>query len=241
MVTTFLHSMVQDPYTIYETMLANNPVYWDNSNQLWATYSYQSCQAVLNSNAAHIPMLNLNNKDGVNDYALTMTSRFARLRNGAEHELAREAVTLLFAERNTVVIPEILKQLLLKSNKQKEIDWVNLICKKLPVIVVLKSFDFSDKDCAFIAGNIEMLVKIMLPDKTAAEVVAINEVSKTIYLIAENHLMSTHAFKSVIQTLAEKYPQDGQHKINLDRIISICVSNLIGLAIIQDMMQTGAC
>lgn len=233
MLTTFLQSTVRDPYILYETMLVNHPVFWDDANQMWATYSYQNCKDILSSKDVHIPALNPNNKDGLNDYAWRMTSQFARLRNGSEHALAREAVTLLFAKRNTIFIGEIIEQLLLKSNHQKGIDWVNLICKKLPVIVILKSFGFCDKDCDFIAANAEKLVKIMLASKTAAEVEGINEVSKEIYFIVEKHLLSDNALQSVIQTLAKKYQAGGFDKINNDQIISLYVSNLIGLAIIQ--------
>src|SRR4030095_108687 len=94
--------------------------------------------------------------------------------------------------------------MLLRSN-DADIDWVKSICKKLPVIVVLKSFYFTDNDCDFIVGKIEQLVKIMLPDKTPEQVMAINEVSKEIYLITEKHLLNTSIYVSVINALSEKY------------------------------------
>ena len=225
MVTTFLQSGVEDPFKLYETMLSDNPVYWDNENKLWAIYSYENCKAILSNTSAHIPAINLNNKDGLNEYALLMTDQFVRLSNGIQHELAREAAILMLDKTNTVAINEIIEMLL--RNSEADIDWVNSICKKLPVIVVLKSFDFTDNDCDFIAGKIEQLVKIMLPDKTPEQVRAINEVSKEIYLITEKHLLNTGIYESVIKALSEKY------KTEKDKIISLCVSNLIGLSIIQ--------
>ena len=225
MVTTFLQSGVEDPFKLYETMLSDNPVYWDNENKLWAIYSYENCKAILSNTSAHIPAINLNNKDGLNEYALLMTDQFVRLSNGIQHELAREAAILMLDKTNTVAINEIIEMFL--GNSDADIDWVNSICKKLPVIVVLKNFDFTDNDCDFIAGKIEQLVKIMLPDKTPEQVRAINEVSKEIYLITEKHLLNTSIYESVIKALSEKY------KTEKDKIISLCVSNLIGLSIIQ--------
>jgi len=227
MVTTFLQSEIQDPYKIYETMLSDNPVYWDNENKLWAIYSYESCKAILSNSFAHIPAINPNNKDGLNEYALMMTSQFVRLSNGIQHELAREAAVLLLDKMNTTPTNEEAERLLQNRDDKDEIDWVNSICKKLPVLVVLKSFGFNDIDCDFIADRIEQFVKIMLPNKTSEQVNAINEVSKEIYLITEKHLMSTNIYKSVIKTLSEKY------KTETDKIVSLCVSNLIGLSAIQ--------
>ncbi len=55
--TLFLQSEIQDPYKLYETMLCENPVYWDDTNQLWAIYSYKSCKEILNKDSAHILQL----------------------------------------------------------------------------------------------------------------------------------------------------------------------------------------
>lgn len=225
MVTTFLQSGVEDPFKLYETMLSDNPVYWDDKKKLWAIYSYENCKAILSNTSAHIPAINLNNKDRLNEYALLMTDQFVRLSNGIQHELARKAAILMLDKTNKVAINEIIEMLL--QNGDADIDWVNSICKKLPVIVVLKSFYFTDNDCDFIAGKIEQLVKIMLPDKTPEQVRAINEVSKEIYLITEKHLLNTSIYESVIKALSEKY------KTERDKIVSLCVSNVIGLSIIQ--------
>jgi len=89
MVTAFLQSGVEAPFKLYETMLSANPVYWDNENKLWAIYSYENCKAILSNTSAHIPAINLNNKDGLNEYALLMTDQFVRLSNGIQHEFKR--------------------------------------------------------------------------------------------------------------------------------------------------------
>lgn len=227
MVTTFLQSEIQDPYRIYETILSNNPVYWDEENKLWAIYSYKGCKAILSNSFAHIPAVNPNNKDGLNEYALMMISQFVRLSNGIKHELARESAMLLLETANKVAINNVLENLLQNAGCKSEMDWVDSICKKLPILVVLKSFGFNDTDCDLIVSKIEQLVKIMLPHKTYEQIAAINEVSKEIYIITEKHLIATSIYKPVIKTLSEKY------KLEKDKIVSLCVSNLIALSIIQ--------
>ncbi|MEP6513583.1 MAG: cytochrome P450 [Parafilimonas sp.] len=223
--TLFLQSEIQDPYKLYETMLCENPVYWDDTNQLWAIYSYKSCKEILNNDSAYIPAINPNNNDGLNEYALLIAGQFVRLSNDVRHEIAREVAMLLFEKMKTVAINDLAGKLLQNEKDKNEIDWVNSICKKLPVVAVLKSFDFNDEDCDFISGKIEQLVKIMLPTKTQEQVTVINEFSKELYVITEKHLLNTGIYKPIIKTRSEKY------KIDTGKIISLCVSNLIGLFI----------
>jgi len=226
MVTTlFLQSEVQDPYTIYETMLNENPVYWDEANQLWAIYSYEACTAILNNTDAHIPGINGNNKQGLNEYALRITDRLARLSNGIQHDITRQVAMLLFDRIKADVINGIMGKLLQNEAGKNETDWVNSVCKKLPLAAVLKSFDFKEDDCCFISDKIEQLVKIMLPDKTPEQVAAINETSKEIYTITEKHLSASGFYKSILKTVSEKY------KTGLNETTSLCVINLIGLFI----------
>ncbi len=156
---------------------------------------------------------------------MLIADQFARLSNDVQHEIARQTAMLLFDSMNAIVINDIAEKLLDNRDDKDKIDWVNLICKKLPLSVVLKSFDFNDEDCDFISGKTEQLVKIMLPNKTHEQVRAINEFSKELYVITEEHLLKTSIYKSIIRTLFEKY------KIEIDKIISLCVSNLIGLFI----------
>ncbi|WP_462245077.1 cytochrome P450 [Ferruginibacter sp.] len=156
-----------------------------------------------------------------------MISQFVRLSNGIKHELARESAMLLLETANKVAINNVLENLLQNAGCKSEMDWVDSICKKLPILVVLKSFGFNDTDCDLIVSKIEQLVKIMLPHKTYEQIAAINEVSKEIYIITEKHLIATSIYKPVIKTLSEKY------KLEKDKIVSLCVSNLIALSIIQ--------
>ncbi|MEP6948026.1 MAG: cytochrome P450 [Ginsengibacter sp.] len=223
--TLFLQSEVQNPFKLYETMLRENPVYWDSSNGLWAIYSYAGCKKILSNPLAHIPATNAGNRDGLNEYALLISGRLARLSNGVQHEMAKQTAQLLFGNMKSTITNNITEKLMAKGNEKDEIDWVNTICRKLPVIVVLKSFDFNEEDCDFILSKIEPLTKIMLPNKTPEQVAAINEISKEIYAITEKHLSAASFYKPLLNTISEKY------KTEPEETTSLCVGNLIGLFI----------
>jgi cytochrome P450 len=149
----------------------------------------------------------------------------ARLSNGIRHDISREAAMLLFSNMNAVTTNKILEQLLENRENKSELNWVNSVCKKLPVLVVLKSFDFNDKDSLFISENIAQLTQIMLPNKTQMQVDAINTIAKEIYGIAEKHLVTSAFYTILEKTLSEKY------QISAKEILSLCVSNIIGLFI----------
>ena len=221
----FLQSEVQNPYALYKTMLAENPVYWDEANQLWAVYAYRDCVSILSNNAALIPPINQNNKHGLNEYALLITNDLARLSNGMQHSIAREVALLLFKEIKMVSIDGIAWKLLQGQRNQDQIDFVQSICKQLPVMVMLKSFGFIDADADFICAKMGQLVKIMLPVKTAEQVKNCNDTAKEMYSITEKHLLASGIHHSIIKTLQEKYNIDG------DKIMNACISNLIGLFI----------
>jgi cytochrome P450 len=222
MTTTFLQSEVKEPYKIYETMLSDNPIYWDNENNLWAIYSYANCKAILTNDMAHIPMVN---KKGLNEYALSITEQLARLSNGIQHEIARQTAMFLFDKMSAISIIELFEKILKPGEGKFGIDWVNTICKKLPVNIVLKSFWFNDIDAEFISNNIESLIKIMLPVKTNEELLLVNEISKELYVLTENHLNNSGLLKKEIVILSDKY------KISTDKVLSYATSNLIGLFI----------
>ena len=219
--TLFFQSDIHDPYKLYGTMLRENPVYWDEHNKLWAVYSYKDCVSILCNSTAHIPAINVKNNDRLGEYALLITDQLARLNNGSQHEIARQAAMLLAGKMKPVSINNILGKLIATG----ETDWVDAVCKKLPAMAVLKSFDFSKEDTDLITGKITALVKIMLPYKTSEEVKEINEISREIYVVIEKHLCMTAFLAPVIVSLTEK------HKIEYSHAIVLCVSNLIGLVI----------
>src|SRR5580704_6272765 len=142
--TLFLQSEIEDPYKLYKTMLKKNPIYWDSSNKLWAVYSYENCKTILSSYSAQIPPGNTNQ---LNEYALLIFGKLARVSNGADHDSARNAAELLVKKMNAVPIKDILEKLINKGSDLAQLDWVNAVCKKIAVLSVLKSFDFSERDC----------------------------------------------------------------------------------------------
>ncbi|MRX67827.1 pimelate synthase BioI [Flavobacterium resistens] len=223
--TLFLKSDVSNPYLIYKTMLQNNRVYWDETNKIWAIYSYEDCVSILKNSKAEIPVVNANNEQKLNKKTLEILNNLTRLSNGIQHEISKEIAMLLFSKMKTVAINLIISQLIKSDLTENKIDWVNSVCKKLPVLVVLRSFGFEEKDCEFISEKIESLVKIMLPQKTEEQVKLINEVSSAIFLIVEKQLSSLHFFESLQAKISEA------NSLSLDEIKTISISNLIGLFI----------
>jgi len=222
--TLFLQSDSEDPFSLYKTMLENHPIYWDELNQIWAIYSYEDCISILKNPKAQIPAINQNNAQKLNNYALEILNNLTRLSNGKQHEISKEIAMLLFSKMKSVDINKIISQLIENNLVENEIDWVHSICKKLPVLVVLKSFDFEDNDCDFILSKIESLVKIMLPQKTKEQVKSINEISENIFLIIGKRL-SLYFPESLFSKISES------NALSPDEIKTISISNLIGLFI----------
>ncbi len=223
--TLFLQSEVADPYSLYKSMLHKNPVYWDEINQIWGIYSYQFCVEVLTNSNAEIPVINSNNEQNLNQYALVIINNVTRLSNGIQHEISKKIATQLFSNLKEIDQNEIIFNLLKNDLCEYKIDWVNSICKKLPVLVLLKSFGFEENDCDFISAKMELFSKIMLPKKTEEQVQLINETSEKMFLIIEKHLSSLPFFKTLIIKFSSQY------NLSTERIISITVSNFIGLLI----------
>lgn len=221
--TLFLQSDVHDPYLIYQSMLDKNAIYWDEDDKIWAIYSYQYCVEILKNPHAFIPSLNLNNEQKLNHYALEILTNLTRLSNGIAHEINREIANLLFSSMKSINIESIIFELIQYNLIENKIDWVNSVCKKLPVLVVLKSFGFKDNDCGFVLENIESLVKIMFPKKTEEQVHSINEISEEIFLIVEKQLLSLNFYKDLLQKKSKV--------LSLDEIKKIAISNLIGFFI----------
>ncbi|WP_428231242.1 cytochrome P450 [Flavobacterium sp.] len=223
--TLFLQSDIYDPYSVYKEMLDKNPIYRDNENKIWAIYSYQYCTEILKNPDAFIPVINPDNQQKLNRNALDILNNLVRLSNGVQHTINREVAHLLFSNLKSVDINRILYQLIKDDLIENEIDWVNSVCKKLPLLVVLKSFGFAANDCAFIVSKIETLVKIMLPIKSEEEVKLINDVSERIFPIVEKQLLLLDFYKPLLNKISEL------EVLSLDEIKKIANSNLIGLFI----------
>jgi cytochrome P450 len=220
----FLQSEITDPYRLYQTMLAENRVYWDETNKLWAVYSYKACKAVLENSAAQIPVITAGNKDGLNEYALMISSQLARLSNGSAHAATRSITMHLFRHMKTIGMAGLVNELL-ATVTGNETDWVNTICKRLPVLTILKSLAFTDEDSHAIITNIDVLVKIMLPNKTPGQITNINAISKEVYQLVESHLLKSGLYQAVAQQAGDLF------KTTAVELLMALVSNCIGLFI----------
>lgn len=221
MSTLFLQSEIKNPYSLYHKMLEESPLYWDESHKIWAVYSYEYCTEILNHKKAYIPAVSENN---FNEYALKISRNLARLSNGVQHEIAKESAFILFSYMKNIAIDTILSELF-QNNNNTEINWVELVCKKLPVLTVLKSLGFTDDDSFFISKNIEPLIKIMQPNKKSEDIEAINAISEKMYVIIEKHISLISFYENAITAISTKYG------ISHQETKSVFISNLIGLFI----------
>lgn len=206
-------------------MLDENPVYWDETNKIWAIYSYEYCAEILKSSKVEIPLVNPNNEQELNESALEILSNLTRLSNGIQHKISKEIAMQLFSSIKSVDVGEIISFLIKNDLIENEIDWVKSVSKKLPVLVLLKSFGFKENDCEFISERIESFIKIMLPQKTEEQVKYINEISEKLYSIVEKHLSSLSFYNSLL------IKTSNQFNLSTEEIIPITVSNFIGLCI----------
>lgn len=207
--TLFLQSGVENPFEIYCRRLKEAPVYFDQKNNIVAIYSYDYCREILHLQQAYIPPAN---DEGLNEMALFLKNNFARTNNPPAHAIARKAAMEIFSCMKPVSFADILDYLV---GNPKEMEWVNTVCKKLPVLYLLRSFDFDEEACRYFLQHIESLTKIMLPKKSEAQIHAINSISNEVYQLIETHLLKSALFSHL------------QHRIYL----SCYVSNLAGLLI----------
>ena len=103
----FFQSDIQNPYSVYKLMMDKNPVYWDKTNKIWAIYSYGYCVEILKTNKVEIPIVNPDNEQKLNEFALKILDNLTRLSNGIQHEVAKEIATLLFSNIKSVNICKI--------------------------------------------------------------------------------------------------------------------------------------
>lgn len=156
--TLFLHSRVADPYPMYHRRLTESPVYWDGDQQIWSVYSYRHCQSVLATPAALIPPLS---STGLPDNLLAIRNNLVRLSNPPDHEIARQTTASLFRQMSSVPIAPLIDRLL--AGQPKSFDWVDAVCRRLPVSYILGSFGFTEEDEDFILSRMPVLLQIMQP------------------------------------------------------------------------------
>jgi len=183
--TLFLQSDVADPFTLYAEMRARRPVFFDERNGIWAVYTHALCKRVLETGSAHIPDQAAASAALTNASSQTLMAYFARLANPPRHAEMRDAVMRLLGCMRAVDTGKLLTQLIGASG---EYDWVSEVCRKLPVLAVMKAFDFSDADIDTVLPRMEAFTKIMLPHKTEVQAAAINDVADDLLALAEAHL-----------------------------------------------------
>jgi len=219
----FLQSEARDPFLYYQTMLEENPAYWDESCAHWVLYSYEFCRALLNNSRAGIPSI-MNSFVGLNEYALAMSSKLVRLSNGVAHEVARQVVMILFNRMKEVRIDRSLGALI-KDEKFPGVDWVEVVCKKLPALTVMECFHFRRKEIEFVLQNIDHLVSIMSPKKTPEQIMAINRIADKLYEMCMDKFSKDGSYKSVVELMSRKF------KLAQHEVAAFWVSNLVGLII----------
>ncbi len=187
--TLLLQSEVSDPYARYEQMLERHPVVYDEANRLWAVYSYRACQEVLTASSAHIPVQSQTSIEQMNRSARTISVNLMRLSNPPEHTRLRPLVTALFKRMDHVSAGTLLEPLLPPS--ATTLEWVDVVCKKLPALSILRGFGFSEDDSAVILEGIEIICTFMRPEKSATVVAELNAVAAEVYPRVERHLTNT--------------------------------------------------
>jgi cytochrome P450 len=157
----FLQSEVKDPYEIYDRMLLNHPLYYDEQNSIWAVYTFDDCDRVLKSSSAFIPKRNAFTNESRE--VKIIIENLARLGNPPEHDKSRKASVDLMKLWKPVDASYLIQNLIGEPKRPAYIDWVGEVSKKLPALALLKGFDFSTLEIDLMLSEMDGLIKIMLP------------------------------------------------------------------------------
>ena len=222
--TLFRQSDIKNPFETYAHMLNQCPVFWDAPNNIWAIYSYKDCSSLLKNEKAQIPVPPTPLNGCMNEYAKSISETLVRLSNPPIHAMLREITMQLYHNMQPVSAASLLPNLINVNRRLQEIDWVKDVCKKLPLLTVLKGFCFSNEDIEFIIFKIGALIKIMLPNKTTQQIGEINEAVNPVYLLTEKHIVKNKNLSAIIHsTSANGYSKE--------TVLNMVVANLIGLMI----------
>jgi len=180
-----------DPKAIYSRQLINNPLYWDEILNTWVTYSYEYCKTILLSEDAHVPEPVIEINTLLNEKAVLLLRNLVRLTNNGQHNESRRAAMVIYNSMKPVSISHILEDLLADVKDSSPFDWVTVVAKKLPLLIILRALEFPENECDFVVENISSLVKIMSPNKTVQDIETINSVVDEFYTISERHVPIT--------------------------------------------------
>jgi len=144
---------------------------------------------ILSDTAAEIPALNPDRERLLNKDARQISQHLVRLSNPPRHALLRQVAYGLLEKMQAVSIPEMVDQLLgegvqlagrahaLPGSPGISLDWVECVCKKLPLMVLAQGSGLSAHESDYIIGQIDSLVMLMAPDKNDRQIAAINDIA----------------------------------------------------------------
>jgi cytochrome P450 len=188
---TILNWNNTDHRAIYLRQLKEQPFYYDLNLKVWVAYSYKYCKALLLDENACVPEPVIDDNGPMNDKVRLLLRRLARISNNGQHLASREAAMTIFQSINAVSVDQVLERLLNGADTDGGFDWVEVVGKQLPILVILKGLGFNDDDGAYITANLATLVRVMLPNKTVEDIEAINPTVNRIYAIAERYIISS--------------------------------------------------
>ncbi len=163
--------------------ILEHPICYASAQQSWVIYSYNYAKEILLHEDAFIPKQNTNLTD-LNTNSISLIQKLTRLTNARQHELSRQAALFIYNNMQSVPINEMIEPLLTKGT----LDWVDAVCKKLPLLYILKSLGFSQEDCTVVLAHIAELVKIMSPQKTTKEITQLNNVVDIFFSLSQKYL-----------------------------------------------------
>lgn len=207
----FLQSEMVDPYAFYADRRARSPVTWDAANRIWAVYSYAACRSLLDSAAARIPGQSPAALQSLDTHAATIARNLARLANPPVHSVLRQAALRLYESLRPADTAAWLQRLI---GGRREIDWVDVVCRRLPALVLLEGLGFASGHADTIMPHIEALTRLMLPDRSAQQLVDVNIAADLVYPLVQQHLHDVLRIG-----------------FNTEEERSACAANLIGLLI----------
>jgi len=177
-----------DYLAIYTGQLKSNPLYFDPVLHTWVAYSYEYCRALLLSDDVHVPELDI--PENSSAQARLLIAKLVRISNGGQHEASREAAMFIYQKIFRTDVSQLLESLLLGTEEESSFDFVERVAKKLPILLILTGLGITGEDEAFISTNLSSLTRVMLPVKTAEDIVLINAVVDRIYAIAEKFVIA---------------------------------------------------
>ncbi|HEX4852513.1 MAG TPA: hypothetical protein VFV08_16975, partial [Puia sp.] len=179
----FLQSECDDPFLIYQNQLLNDGLVWDNQHQTWGAFHYEHVKYLLNHPCAQVPSSSEYDMNQLNSFALKIANRLARLNGPPIHEIARKCASIFFELLNDHLVGTYLEKEFANCQGDFTILWVEQVCKRLPIWMILSAARFKKSDAKFIMEKIESLTALIVNKKTIVQIEQINSISESIYSI----------------------------------------------------------